>query len=724
MPKIKVVITVRNCVKYIRRTLNTVREQFFTDWVAVVIDDVSDDGTFDILSNIEEEDSRITVLRNSERMYQLKNIETGILKNAPLEDDVIVVSLDGGDWLTSPDVFDKIVEAHKSYDITWGSYVIFPKGDRGHCSDIGNAKPYEHPFCMSHLKTYKQWVFRSLDKNLFIDSKGKNYYKYAGDTAVMIPAVTFYREKATYIPDLLYAYNTDSFIVSDHSDMRSEQFRIEAEVKEKVARLMRGESINLLPQVEEVSGLSNIKSVNMPEEKSCNVGLANPAIASIFLRTYSSVGNMSRERKPFFRAILTQMYVAFYNTSKGTYDAPPPKSILTWLKITIQRSGGLSGTLVANFDNEWKLISFEPAGEIYSGARFIYDLAEDGYSRACLFRDTAATLSKLSDPLSNKNLLDRNIPKVKTAFICYNAWYDTVEMLSCMKESLGFEVGVFLRPDSEKLLARMEQLGIPHFDSNMANIRDFISSKGVEVAYGENVSLRNYVGDICPCVLVVSGKDFLLDSGSIHTINNESCIVCADSQTRRAIAAKADRKNIETFNYRPVPNINAESKSFRGSLVVGYLSKQTQQHLNVFLGTIKDYMRPSDLLRVYDFDNAIKKDVLTKVPFEIDVVTDKTVSEFISTCSVVVVNHKYSSYANYLSAAHSVVPFVQSESDYNALCWLCGRLGTEPGLSQMLNVEFMESLQSSLELNKNMLSLDTVGKRFNNLSDYIRKNAK
>ncbi|MBO5696399.1 MAG: glycosyltransferase family 2 protein, partial [Alphaproteobacteria bacterium] len=62
MPKISVIIPIYNVEKYLRRCLDSVLNQTFTDWQAICVNDGSPDNCADILDEYAKKDSRFIVV--------------------------------------------------------------------------------------------------------------------------------------------------------------------------------------------------------------------------------------------------------------------------------------------------------------------------------------------------------------------------------------------------------------------------------------------------------------------------------------------------------------------------------------------------------------------------------------------------------------------------------------------------------------------------------------
>ena len=76
MPKVSVVLTSYNHENFIREAIDSVLGQTFVDWELIIIDDVSPDGSWEIIQSYQ--DARITALRNDRTRRYIYNINRAI----------------------------------------------------------------------------------------------------------------------------------------------------------------------------------------------------------------------------------------------------------------------------------------------------------------------------------------------------------------------------------------------------------------------------------------------------------------------------------------------------------------------------------------------------------------------------------------------------------------------------------------------------------------------
>lgn len=91
---ISVVVPVYNAEKYVRRCIESIRVQTYSDWELLLVDDGSTDNSFSILKEYEKEDKRITAIHQ-------KNAGAGAARNRGLSavSGEYVVFVDADDYI-------------------------------------------------------------------------------------------------------------------------------------------------------------------------------------------------------------------------------------------------------------------------------------------------------------------------------------------------------------------------------------------------------------------------------------------------------------------------------------------------------------------------------------------------------------------------------------------------------------------------------------------------
>ena len=95
---LRVIVNCGPCEHFIHECLDSLRNQTYTNWTAVVTSDPCGDDTYTQAIQAASGDNRISVTRNETRMYGMANLVSAMQRSRAEPDDVIVC-LDGDDWL-------------------------------------------------------------------------------------------------------------------------------------------------------------------------------------------------------------------------------------------------------------------------------------------------------------------------------------------------------------------------------------------------------------------------------------------------------------------------------------------------------------------------------------------------------------------------------------------------------------------------------------------------
>lgn len=126
----------------------------------------------------------------------------------PLPPEIVVVSLDGDDWLLGDDALATVAQAHAAGAwVTWGQFV-YADGRPGFSAPLPHGADVRRvPWVTSHLKTFRAGLFQRIDPEHF-KFRGK-WMEHARDMALMYPCIEMAGpERCTFIPEVLYVYNS------------------------------------------------------------------------------------------------------------------------------------------------------------------------------------------------------------------------------------------------------------------------------------------------------------------------------------------------------------------------------------------------------------------------------------------------------------------------------------------------------------------------------------
>lgn len=210
--RFRIVVPVYNAAKYIETCLTSCYNQNFVAASIVIVDDASTDGTSNIIKSWVRGRKNIVYHRNDIRTGSpVGNIVAGIeLSNAGSDD--ILITVDGDDWLATEHALKIVNQKYQSTNIwlTYGGHSNVNAMHRGILSNpvlnTASYRKYER-WKTSHLRTFRKHLWDRIKDEDLRDSDGQ-YYKFAGDLALMYPLVEMAGlDRIRMLTERVYVYN-------------------------------------------------------------------------------------------------------------------------------------------------------------------------------------------------------------------------------------------------------------------------------------------------------------------------------------------------------------------------------------------------------------------------------------------------------------------------------------------------------------------------------------
>jgi glycosyltransferase involved in cell wall biosynthesis len=201
-----ILVTQRNAAPYIRKCLDSVITQTYKNYEVIIMDDASDDGTWEI---IQKEYPQFQAIHTTKQPYHIRNFIAGIHLAATDKEDVIVF-LSGDDHLYSDDVLEYLNGVYQE-DIwlTYGNFIrtsgLHGKG----CFPITNTRRYRKSgqWLASHLVTCKKKLFDAV-KDEDLRYQNGEYPNNSFDGAMLYPMIEMCGQKhMRFVDKVLYVYN-------------------------------------------------------------------------------------------------------------------------------------------------------------------------------------------------------------------------------------------------------------------------------------------------------------------------------------------------------------------------------------------------------------------------------------------------------------------------------------------------------------------------------------
>ena len=218
----RIVVPTYNAEKWVGKTIQSIKEQDYPNFKCTIINDISTDQTLDVINAEIAGDNRFDTITNTKKGYPLGSIFNGIQHQQDIQDEDVIITLDGDDWFANERVLSTLADIYEKTGclMTYGSYQDYPSGERGRaCRQIAqevidNNSFREAPWVTSHLRTFKYILWRNIKLTDLRDEQGE-IYKMAGDLAMMFPMLEMAAERSQFVEDILVIYNRSNPLNAD-----------------------------------------------------------------------------------------------------------------------------------------------------------------------------------------------------------------------------------------------------------------------------------------------------------------------------------------------------------------------------------------------------------------------------------------------------------------------------------------------------------------------------
>ena len=231
----KIIVPSYNNEKWIRGCLRSVKKQGYENYQCVIVDDLSQDNSHNLIKEEIAGNSKFSFIQNTERKWAMRNIYEAIEFSKPDEEDIII-TLDGDDFLFGGDVLEKVNKVYSEADcwMTYGSYAEFPSNKRGKFSKqipkemIENNSFRESEWMSSHMRTFKFKLWNKIKKEDLLEEDGR-FCDGAWDMVFMFPMLEMSGLKSRFIEEILYIYNRGNPLNEDkvnHTKLMNSEMKI------------------------------------------------------------------------------------------------------------------------------------------------------------------------------------------------------------------------------------------------------------------------------------------------------------------------------------------------------------------------------------------------------------------------------------------------------------------------------------------------------------------
>lgn len=203
--KLVIVSTFWNSEKYVADCIKSIKNQYYGEFVAYMVDDMSTDNSYNVALEAIDGDERFILIKNTEKKYKTKNFIDVINNNPDIDWDDVIVEIDGDDQLSDNFVLGLINKIYTNENI-WicGSKWMDKNGVVGNYGKFSANKARIKSWNFSHMRTYRAFLFRMIkEEHLMFEGE---YFKAGCDIGAGIPMLEmagdehfYYLDQVTYI---------------------------------------------------------------------------------------------------------------------------------------------------------------------------------------------------------------------------------------------------------------------------------------------------------------------------------------------------------------------------------------------------------------------------------------------------------------------------------------------------------------------------------------------
>jgi len=205
---ISIIIPSYNRFITLKRTILSIKNQTYKNFVVYVVDDNSNDGSYEVLLKLTSGDNRFKIFKNTSQKFKTQNFYEIINNRNLINDNDIVIELDGDDSFYGKNVIEKVNNDFKDPNLWIAGYKwIDNRGKRSPFRHSPNAdNPRSQTWAYSAMRVFKAFLFRNIKQNdLMFEGK---FIKAANDVAYGMPMLEMSgKEHFKSFNDITYLYN-------------------------------------------------------------------------------------------------------------------------------------------------------------------------------------------------------------------------------------------------------------------------------------------------------------------------------------------------------------------------------------------------------------------------------------------------------------------------------------------------------------------------------------
>ena len=213
--KFRLIITFFNAERYIKKCIESIKNQTFKDFSVYVFDDCSTDNSFEVAKSIIQNDERFFLKKNEKNHGALHNIVQGLKFDYEKPSNIIDILIDGDDYLFSDNALEIVHFTYLKTNclITYGTLLqssnnlVF--GRKYPLQTILKNSYRNDMWLATHLRTFRHDLWLRVKDSDLRNNDG-DYYPTSWDMAIMFPMLEMAELRQECISDILYVYNNEN----------------------------------------------------------------------------------------------------------------------------------------------------------------------------------------------------------------------------------------------------------------------------------------------------------------------------------------------------------------------------------------------------------------------------------------------------------------------------------------------------------------------------------
>ena len=216
--KFIILVTAYNDAEWVEWNLASILNQTYTNYEVMYYDDASSDNTHQKVLDIVGDNNKFKITTRKKNKGTLHNYIDCIKK---LKKEEILVCVSGDDWFFDENVLENLNNFYNKNDVwmTYGKMYCWGNHEDNVIEGNPQNTPYDNfthdnkyyrrdQWRASHLRTFKGFLVKKLDENIFKSNLDSKYYDHAADLAMSFPCLEMCGNDKIGVVDFpSYVYN-------------------------------------------------------------------------------------------------------------------------------------------------------------------------------------------------------------------------------------------------------------------------------------------------------------------------------------------------------------------------------------------------------------------------------------------------------------------------------------------------------------------------------------